>query len=122
MNAASESGFSLIEVIAALGIFSIAALGLIKLNNETLRGAGHLSARAIAELEASSQMADAMTNPDMRAGSRSGSSVQRGKTLAWSTSISPTNVAKIKLIEVSISDPQSGQVYVRVQALKAGDE
>lgn len=122
MNAASESGFSLIEVIAALGIFSIAALGLIKLNSETLRGAGHLSARAIAELEASSQMADAMTNPDMRAGSRSGSSVQRGQTLAWSTSISPTNVAKIKLIEVSISDPQSGQVYVRVQALKAGDE
>lgn len=119
MNTASDTGFSLVEVIAALGIFSIAALGLIKLNNETLRGASHLNARAYAELEASSQVADAMSDPKLSAGVRSGTSTQRGRDYDWTISITPTSILQISLIEVSVSDPQTGQVYTRAQALKS---
>lgn len=121
MNAASDKGFSLIEVIAALGVFSIAALGLIKLNSETLRGASHLNARAYAELEANNQIADALSNPKLGTGLHSGTSLQRGREYAWTLSVTPTTLQSVNLVEVSVSDPQSGQVYVRSQALKAGE-
>ncbi len=119
MNTASDLGFSLAEVIAALGIFSIAALGLIKLNNETIRGASQVNARAYADLVASSQIADAMSDPDLTAGLRTGTTTQRGSEYNWAVSITPTNTFQVNLIDVSVSDPQSGQVYTRVQALKA---
>ncbi|MGH1420322.1 MAG: type II secretion system minor pseudopilin GspI [Hyphomonas sp.] len=119
MNTASDPGFSLAEVIAALGIFSIAALGLIKLNNETIRGASQVNARAYADLVASSQIADAMSDPDLTAGLRTGTTTQRGSEYNWAVSITPTNTFQVNLIDVSVSDPQSGQVYTRVQALKA---
>ncbi len=119
MNTASDLGFSLAEVIAALGIFSIAALGLIKLNNETIRGASQVNARAYADLVASSQIADAMSDPELDVGLRTGTTTQRGREYNWAVSITPTNTFQVNLIDVSVSDPQSGQVYTRVQALKA---
>ncbi|HBU34274.1 MAG TPA: type II secretion system protein GspI, partial [Hyphomonas sp.] len=41
----SQQGFTLVEVLVALGVFSIAAMSLAHLGNETLVGARHVDQR-----------------------------------------------------------------------------
>ncbi|HBF90939.1 MAG TPA: hypothetical protein DDX09_07205, partial [Hyphomonas atlantica] len=55
-----EHGFTLVEVLVALGVFSIAAMSLAHLGNETLVGARHVDQRFLATVEADNQIAEIM--------------------------------------------------------------
>ena len=55
----SQQGFTLVEVLVALGVFSIAAMSLAHLGNETLVGARHVDQRFLATVEADNLMAEA---------------------------------------------------------------
>lgn len=59
--AGSEAGFTLVEVLAALAIFAIAALGLVQVSLENTRTARMVETRALASLVADNQLADALT-------------------------------------------------------------
>jgi type II secretion system protein I len=118
----SQSGFTLVEVIAALGVFSISAIGLIHLSSETTIGARQVDLRALAEIEASNRMADAMTlPPPVSTGVIAGDATQRGRTFDWNRTISPTQEAGLYLIDVTVSAPETGQVLAHVQALRADE-
>ncbi|MEQ9437357.1 type II secretion system minor pseudopilin GspI [Hyphomonas sp.] len=118
----SQSGFTLVEVIAALGVFSISAIGLIHLNSETTVGAKQVDMRALAEIEASNRMADTMTLPlALSTGVTAGDAIQRGRTFDWTRAVTPTQEDGLYLIEVTVSAPETGQVLARVQALRAGE-
>jgi general secretion pathway protein I len=115
-----QSGFTLVEVIAALGIFSISAIGLIHLSSETTIGAKQVDLRALAEIEASNRMADAMTlPPPLPSGVVAGAATQRGRTFDWNRTVSPTQQEGLYLIDVTVSAPETGQVLAHVQALRA---
>jgi general secretion pathway protein I len=115
-----QSGFTLVEVIAALGIFSISAIGLIHLSSETMIGAKQVDLRALAEIEASNRMADAMTlPPPLPSGVVAGAATQRGRTFDWNRTVSPTQQEGLYLIDVTVSAPETGQVLAHVQALRA---
>ena len=45
---ASQAGFTLVEVLAALAVFSIAAVGISQSAGETTRGAAHMEAKFLA--------------------------------------------------------------------------
>lgn len=118
MSNNSDKGFSLAEVIAAMGIFSIAALGLIELNTESIRGASHVSWRTFAEIEANNQMAAVLSEPASNIGIVSGETVVRGRTLQWTRTLTATDTPGVLLVEVAVVRPDTGQVLTRQNALK----
>tara|TARA_R110000782_G_scaffold58962_2_gene122685 strand:+ start:3920 stop:4291 length:372 start_codon:yes stop_codon:yes gene_type:complete len=118
----SQSGFTLVEVLAALGVFSISAIGLIHLSSETTVGAKQVDLRALAEIEASNRMADAMTlPPPLPTGVIAGAATQRGRTFDWTRTVSPTQEDGLYLVDVTVSMPEAGQVLAHIQALRAGE-
>ncbi len=56
-----RSGFTLVEVLAALGVFSIAALGLVHVTTENARTTRLLENQALARIVAENQMAETIT-------------------------------------------------------------
>ena len=118
----SQSGFTLVEVLAALGVFSISAIGLIHLSSETTVGTKQVDLRALAEIEASNRMADAMTlPPPLPTGVIAGAAMQRGRTFDWTRTVSPTQEDGLYLVDVTVSMPEAGQVLAHIQALRAGE-
>ncbi|MEM0986505.1 MAG: type II secretion system minor pseudopilin GspI [Pseudomonadota bacterium] len=61
---AHASGFTLVEVLAALAIFSIAALALVRVSAENTRTAQMVETRALASIVADNQIADVMTRTE----------------------------------------------------------
>jgi general secretion pathway protein I len=120
--AEKQKGFSLIEVLAALGVFSIAAMGLIYLNTHISRSAQHMEARFLAQVIAENVMTDTMTgNKPLVIGITTGSEAQRRRMLSWTRTIAPTERSDLLLLEVSVADPVTGQVLARLQALGRED-
>lgn len=58
-----EAGFTLVEVLAALAVFSIAALGLVRVSAENARTAQVLQTRAVAEIVADNALAYVLADP-----------------------------------------------------------
>jgi general secretion pathway protein I len=120
--AEKQQGFSLIEVLAALGVFSIGAMGLIYLNTHISRSAQHIEARFLAQVIAENVMTDTMTgNEALVIGITTGSEAQRRQKLSWTRTIAPTERADLLLLEISVADPVTGQVLARLQALRRED-
>ena len=118
-NIASQAGFTLVEVLAALAVFSIAAVGLSQSAGETTRGAAHMEAKFLAGIVADNQLVEATIDPNtLPLGSTSGSEIQRGQTFSWIRLIVPTERPDVIAISVTVQDPETEQVLARLETLK----
>lgn len=112
----TQHGFTLVEVLVALGVFSIAAMALAHLGNETLVGARHVDQRFLAMVEADNILAETTVRSSViPAGVESGESVQRGRKLAWRRTISPAGRDGLYVLSVTVSDAGTGQQLVTRQ-------
>jgi len=114
----NDSGFSLIEVLVALAVFSISAVSLAQLTTDLSRNTRHLDRKALASIEADNRLARLSADPNAHElGERNGTEVQMGTDLAWSERVSETSVPGVLLAEVRITDPGTRQELVRRGAL-----
>ncbi|HPE48276.1 MAG TPA: type II secretion system minor pseudopilin GspI [Hyphomonas sp.] len=110
----NDSGFSLVEVLVALAVFSISALALVQLTTDLSRNTQHLDLKALASIEADSRLARLSADPKAHEpGERNGTEMQLGADMAWSERVSETSVPGLLLAEVRISDPETRQELVR---------
>jgi general secretion pathway protein I len=58
-----QAGFSLIEMMVALAVFSLAALALIRLEGAIIRSAGTLDRTMIAQIVARNVAVETLTDP-----------------------------------------------------------
>lgn len=58
-----ERGFTLLEMLVAIAVLSIAALALVRLDAFTLRSTANLSASTTAQIVASNKAVDIVTDP-----------------------------------------------------------
>nr|WP_321361817.1 type II secretion system minor pseudopilin GspI [uncultured Hyphomonas sp.] len=107
----TERGFTLAEVLVALLVFSIAAIGLAHLVTETTANAGHTRRLSLARIEADNRLVEAVTDTaTLRAGSTSGESVQRGQSFDWVREIEIRgDESGLAGIRVTVSDAATGQ-------------
>nr|WP_299857423.1 type II secretion system minor pseudopilin GspI [Sphingomonas bacterium] len=117
----AEHGFTLIEIMVALAVFSLAALALIRLEGATIRGATILDSTLTAQIVARNVAIEAVTDarpPTL--GDTTGVETNGGRSWAWSRHVEATGDARILKIDVTVADPagvrQGGITMVRASA------
>ena len=98
-------GMTLLEVIVALAVFSIAAVSVTKSLGEQMANMPILEERTLAQWVASNQMVDVRllgTFPDI--GQKTGQSELGGREWYWRQEVIKTTDDKFRMIRISISD------------------
>ncbi|THG37766.1 type II secretion system minor pseudopilin GspI [Sphingomonas olei] len=102
-----SAGFTLIEVMVALAVFSLAALALIRLEGATIRSTALLGDTVVAQMVARNVAIDAVTSARAPAlGRAAGVEQNGGRAWRWVREVRPTGDARILRIDVAVADAQ----------------
>lgn len=114
----SETGFTLIEIMVALAVFSLAALALVRLEGATIRGAALVDSATIAQIVARNVAIEAMTDAQPpAAGVANGVETNGGRSWRWTRRVRATGDASILRIDVAVAD-QSGATLGRLTMIR----
>ncbi|MDF2494662.1 type II secretion system minor pseudopilin GspI [Sphingomonas sp.] len=106
-----NTGFTLIEVMVALAVFSLAALALIRLEGATIRSTALLGDTIVAQMVARNVAIDAVTAarpPTL--GRAAGVEQNGGRAWRWVREVRPTGDARILRIDVAVADAAGRQL------------
>ena len=104
-----EDGFTLIEVLVALTVFSLAAMALLNLAGENTRTAGVVTTRVLAGVVAENQAVTVMaSSAPLAPGVASGAETQGGRLWRWTRRVSPTDVAGMMRVDLAVV-PEGGR-------------
>lgn len=113
-----QGGFTLIEMMVALVVFSLAAMALIRLEGATIRGAGMLDSTLIAQMVARNVAIEAMTDAQPPAiGSAKGVEQNGTRNWTWTRVTQPTGDTRILRIDVAVADA-AGTVQGRLTVVR----
>ncbi len=114
-----SAGFTLIEIMVALAVFSLAAMALIRLESATVRGATILDDTLIARMVASNVAIEAVTDAVAPAPGRTGGSeVNGGRPWIWTRQVQPLGNAGVVRIDVAVASP-AGAVLGRITMIRS---
>lgn len=99
----NEAGFTLLEILVALAVFSLAALALIRLETASARGAAVLDRSMIAGMVARNVALAAVTDarPPPR-GTSAGVEANGGRAWRWTRVVTPTGDERIVRVDVAV--------------------
>lgn len=114
MRGSSEAGFTLIEMLVALSVFSIAALALLRLDAFAIATAADVDARAMAELVVQNEAALAATDAGAVVRGNSQRQVTNGgRTFLVQRTVTPTDDQRLVRIDISaISEGSPGRAML----------
>lgn len=114
----SAQGFSLLETMVALALFSIAAMGLVSLNTQSARISGELDTRLLARTVAENVAVDTVTAEalDLRPVTQ-GETIQRGRTYTWTRALEPTPQTGLYSIRIDVRESGQAPVLARLSLL-----
>ena len=98
-----ESGFTLIEMLVALAVFSLAALALLRLEGATVTSTARLQDQAVAQIVARNLAVEALTDPVPPAFGRSaGREFNGGRTWSWTRTVARSPEPRIQQIRIVV--------------------
>ena len=104
----AELGFTLLEMLVALAVFSLAALALVRLQGVTLRTAADLDSKALGQIVARNLMVKVQTDPlPPSIGEADGDVTNGGRRWHWSRVVKPTDDRRLLQIDLTV-DGQPG--------------
>ncbi|WP_299495961.1 type II secretion system minor pseudopilin GspI [uncultured Shewanella sp.] len=122
-------GMTLLEVIVALAVFSIAAIAITKSLGELISNMPILEERTLAQWVVDNQLVDMKLNPAFPdVGRTEGQTTLAGRDWYWRQQVIKTDDDKFRLVKVSVSDNDNFQrtiaevsTYVFNDASDSGD-
>lgn len=104
-----EAGFTLVEMLVALAIFSLAALALLRLEGAALSNTARIGDQAIAGIVARNIAVETLTDPAPPAfGEESGDTVNAGRRWLWTRSTNRSPEPRIQQIEIRVRSEAGG--------------
>lgn len=116
----AEHGFTLIEMLVALAVFSLAALALLRLEGATLSSTHELDQRTIAQLVARNVAVDTLSDPTPPPlGRSSGEEVNAGRNWRWVREARRVGDGQVLRVDLSVLD-ESGQSLAGLTVVRPG--
>ena len=116
VSARDEHGFTLLEMLVALAVFSLAALALLRLEGATVRQTGELDERMMAQLVARNLAVEMLTDPaPPPLGASAGETVNGGRRWRWSRLTSRTPDQRLVRVDISVATSRTPSVLTIVR-------
>jgi general secretion pathway protein I len=105
----SEQGFTLIEMLVALAVFSLAALALLRLGGASATNSARLQEQALAQIVARNLAVETLSDPEPPPfGTLTGEAVNGGRRWVWTRTAARSPEARIQQIEIRVAKPEGG--------------
>lgn len=115
-----QEGFTLIEVLVAMLVFSTAAIGLLSISRDSAQTVTLLEDKYIARTIADSMMADLFTDTArLPRGDLLGEAVQMDRTYSWLRTIAESNERDVDLIRVQVFRSSDQLLLAETVSVKA---
>lgn len=106
--APGQQGFTLLEMLVALAVFSLAALALVRLQGVTLRTAADLDSKALGQIVARNLMVEVQSDPlSPSVGEEEGAVANGGRNWRWRRIVKPTDDQRLLQVDLTV-DGQPG--------------
>lgn len=103
-----ENGFTLLEMLVALAVFSLAALALVRLQGVTVRTAADLDSKTLGQIVARNLMVEVQTDPAPPAlGASEGDVENGGRRWHWVREVTANQDKRLLQVEIKV-DPGAG--------------
>ena len=115
----AERGFTLLEMLVALAVFSLAALALVRLQGVTLHTAADLDSKAMGQIVARNLMVEVQTEPAPHTlGSEEGDDDNGGRRWQWTRAVRATNDRRLLRVDLTVNG-QAGSSPVVLSFVRA---
>ncbi len=114
-----DRGFTLIEVLAALAIFSVSIIGLTHAGTESLKTTFALEQKMLAGIVADNQLTLSLRE-DLTLGKSTGESVLKGRKFEWSLETVAQDRPNFFKVEAKVAQSSDGQILIIRQAFRLG--
>jgi len=101
---ADRAGFTLIEMLVALAVFSLAAMALLNLMGENTRSAARIETRTLGGVVAENLAVEAAIAPVLDEGVSSGDVTLAGRRWRWTRTVTAAPGADLLRVEVRVRD------------------
>ncbi len=101
--AANEGGFTLIEVLVALSIFSLAVLALMNVAAQNTRTTSVVATRMLAQVVAENRAVEVVASPAiLPVGQTEGAEAAGGRLWRWTRKVTPTADPAILRVDIGV--------------------
>lgn len=99
----AQNGFTLLEIMVALAIFSLAALAMVRLQGYSVRSTSNLSDSSMAWQVARNVAVEILSNPaPPTLGETRGEELNGGQNWRWTATASPTDDTRLVMVDIDV--------------------
>ncbi|HVJ00007.1 MAG TPA: type II secretion system minor pseudopilin GspI [Sphingomonas sp.] len=110
----AQQGFTLIEMLVALAVFSLAAMALLRLQGVSLRTTADLDQRVVAQAVARNIAVETLTDPAPPAiGNTGGTAVNGGRPSAWTRRVQALGGGALR-IDIAVRSSTGAPVILTI--------
>lgn len=119
MRPRDELGFTLLEMLVALTVLSVAVLALVNLAGENIRSESMIEARVFANVVAENRAVEALTSLQSPApGAANGTEEAANRIWRWMRKVSTTLDADILRVDIQVKGSNDDQVLSEITVFR----